>query len=69
MANCHEKTVDVCENLVTRAVCPSQHDSHFTLFKKQTKTEGGQSGTYQRQTRVSSGLRVIVAQTYRDEMK
>ena len=31
--------------------------------------EGGQSSTYLRQTRVSSGLRVSVTKTYRDEMK
>ena len=29
--------------------------------------EGGQSGTYLRQTRVLSGPRVSVAKTYRDE--
>ena len=29
--------------------------------------EGGQSGTYLRLTRASSGLRVSVAKTYRDE--
>ena len=31
--------------------------------------EGGQSGTYLRLTRASSGLRVSVAKTYRDETK
>ena len=31
--------------------------------------EGGQSGTYLRQTRASSGPRVRVAKTYRLEMK
>ena len=31
--------------------------------------EGGQSGTYLRLTRVSSGPRVSVAKTYRDETK
>ena len=31
--------------------------------------EGGQSATYLRLTRASSGLQVSVAKTYRDEMK
>ena len=31
--------------------------------------EGGQGGTYLRLTRASSGLRVSVAKTYRDETK
>ena len=34
---------------------------------KQINMEGGQSGTYLRLTRASSGLRVSVAKTYRDE--
>ena len=33
--------------------------------RKETKMEGGQSGTYLRQTRASSGPRVSVAKTYR----
>ena len=37
--------------------------------RKQTKMERGQSGTYLRQTRASSGPKVIVAKTYRDETK
>ena len=37
--------------------------------RKQTKMEGGQSGTYLRQTRASSGPWVSVAKTYRDETK
>ena len=36
---------------------------------KNTKMEGGQSGTYLRQTRASSGPLVSVAKTYRDETK
>ena len=39
------------------------------LFISQTNMEGGQSGTYLRLTRVSSGLRVSIAKTYRDETK
>ena len=35
----------------------------------QTNMEGGQSGTYLRLTRVSSGPRVSVTKTYRDETK
>ena len=31
--------------------------------------EGGQSGTYLRLTRASSGLRVNITKTYRDETK
>ena len=37
--------------------------------RKQTKMKGGQSGTYLRQTRALSGLRVSIAKTYRDETK
>ena len=37
--------------------------------RKQTKMEGGQSGTYLRQTRESSSPWVSVAKTYRDETK
>ena len=37
--------------------------------RKQTKMEGGQSGTYLRLTRASSGPRVSVAKTFRDETK
>ena len=37
--------------------------------RKQTKMEGGQGGTYLRQTSVSSGPRVSVAKTYGDETK
>ena len=37
--------------------------------RKQTKMEGGQGGTYLRLTRASSGRRVSVAKTYRDETK
>ena len=33
--------------------------------RKQTKMEGGQSGTYLRLTRASSGPRLSVAKTYR----
>ena len=33
------------------------------------KMEGGQSGTYLRQTKASSGPPVSVAKTYRDDMK
>ena len=36
---------------------------------KKQKWKGGQSDTYLRQTRVSSGPRVSVAKTYRDETK
>ena len=39
------------------------------VISKQINMEGGQSGTYLRLTRVSSGPRVSVAKTYRDEMK
>ena len=39
------------------------------ITNKQTKMEGGQSGTYLRLTKASSGLRMSVAKTYRDEMK
>ena len=35
--------------------------------RKETRMEGGQSGTYLRLTRASSGPRVSVAKTYRDE--
>ena len=35
----------------------------------QTNMEGGQSGIYLRLTRASSGLRVSIAKTYRDETK
>ena len=35
--------------------------------RKQTNMEGGQSGTYLRLTKASSGPRVSVAKTYRDE--
>ena len=35
--------------------------------RKQINMEGGQSGTYLRQTRASSSPRVSVAKTYRDE--
>ena len=37
--------------------------------RKQTKMEGGQSSIYLRLTRVSSGLWVSVAKTYRGETK
>ena len=37
------------------------------LINKQINMEGGQSGTYLRLTRASSGPRVSVAKTYRDE--
>ena len=37
--------------------------------RKQKKMEGGQSGTYLRLTRASSGPRVSVAKIYRDETK
>ena len=37
--------------------------------RKQTNMEGGQSGTYLRLTRDSSGPRASVAKTYRDETK
>ena len=50
------------------AIAHTAHDS-LNLIRKQTKMEGGQSGTYLRQTRASSGTRVSVAKTYRDEMK
>ena len=43
--------------------------SLFNGFKKQINMEGGQSGTYLRLPRASSGLRVSVAKTYRDETK
>ena len=35
--------------------------------RKQINMEGGQSGTYLRLTRASSGPRVSVTKTYRDE--
>ena len=38
-----------------------------TYSDKQINMEGGQSGTYLRLTRASSGPRVSVAKTYRDE--
>ena len=38
-------------------------------INKQTNMEGGQSGTYLRLTRASSGPRVSIAKTYRDETK
>ena len=37
--------------------------------RKQTNMEEGQSGTYLRQTRASSGRQVSIAKTYRDETK
>ena len=37
--------------------------------RKQTNMEGGQSGTYLRLMRASSGPRVSVTKTYRDETK
>ena len=39
------------------------------LWYKHTNMEGGQSGTYLRLMRASSGLRVSIAKTYRDEKK
>ena len=46
---------------VTVKLCP--------FMCSQTKMEGGQSGTYLRQTRASSGPRVSITKTYRDETK
>ena len=42
---------------------------YFEFEHKQTKMEGAQSGTYLRLTRASSGPRMRVAKTYRDETK
>ena len=39
------------------------------LINKQINMEGGQSGTYLRLTRASSGPQVSVAMTHRDETK
>ena len=39
----------------------------FHLLEYQTNMEGGQSGTYLRLARASSGLRVSVTKKYRDE--
>ena len=39
------------------------------LERQETNMEGGQSGTYLRLTRASSGPEVRVAKTYRDELK
>ena len=39
------------------------------IMNKQINIERGQSGTYLRLTRASSGPRVSVAKTYRDETK
>ena len=41
--------------------------SECQLCSKQINMEGGQSDTYLRLTRASSGPRVSVAKTYRDE--
>ena len=64
-----------CENLG----CPTSYAScdvitlsctrMYTCNKSFTKLEGGQSGTYLRQTRASSGPGVSVTKTYRDETK
>ena len=43
------------------------HSDSYNVL--QTKMAGGQSGTYLRLTKASSGPQVSVAKTYRDEMK
>ena len=58
----HELLVKTSQGRISKFITHS-------LFLKQINMEGGQSGTYLRLTRASSGPQVSVAKTYRDENK
>ena len=60
----------IFDNGMHGAMANAHLDMNLFLYDyKQINMEGGQSGTYLRLTRASSGPQVSVAKTYRDETK